>query len=1727
MKNSLKRLIGLLIAAALLFGLMTPAIAAENGSGTGNKLSVSLTGKGDGWYSVSFERVEGGTAPAETVLQEEQAGPSYAPGDIVRVTINLDGTPTAELFPTEDIALNEEAMAYRAGLQKKQDKVAARISEEVLGGNKLDVVWNLTLITNEISANVQYGQIEAIKAVDGVADVFPETIVVGDQILENDGVSAPQMTASAVMTDSSPVWAQGYTGAGIVIAVSDTGIDPEHISFDPGAFEYALSTTGKEYDLFTLDDIIAVFDQLNAKKRNSDITPEDVYLNSKIPFAFSYVTNCTDVSHMNDNGGYHGSHVAGIAAANRYIPDGNGGYVTAFDKVKVQGQAPDAQILVLKTLGQDNMGMNSDIVASVEDALILGADVVNLSLGGGINGREKNIQEFGKVFDTLTDLDVIVATAAGNSYSWPSDVYGQMLYADDKNFCKLAEPGSSTNSLCVASVESAGTNGKTIEFGDYKMVYTENLTGLNDPIETLKGEYEFIAIDGIGTDEDFAAVADVLKGKIAICRRGGNYFYQKANAAMKNGAIALIVCNNQPGSISMAFDHYEYNNPLVSITLEAATYLFEHAEQVADPETGNILYYKGTLNLTHETVIYIDDSGFYNMSDYSSYGPTSNLTLKPEISAPGGNIYSVGGAHMVDDDDGNLTPLMETHDQYANMSGTSMATPQTAGIAALLYQYVKENDLINRTGMTGRQLITSLMMGTAEPLIDKNTLEYYPVFRQGAGMVNANAAISAHTFITMHEDATASYADGKVKAEIGEVSRETKTFDFTFDINNFGSEDCYYSLAGDFFTQNFYEGIAYDYNGNPVLDEEGENVPCLYLDYYTVSLLAKTEWTAGGVSVTDEYGYGQVLVPAGGKVTVNASVTLLDIDDYDLNGAYVEGFVYVGEAEEDGVVSSIPVIGYYGSWSDFPMFEHGTAIDVAHGTLDRTPYSAPAYGDTAGNQNAFQLISKDGDYYTAAGNPFIRDEVYLPERDAIGLEGVLNEVSFALIRYARASEIVIYDSEGNQLFYKNCGTQNVLYRTDDGIWNDVRKTEKIGFSPKDLAEGSSFTVVFRVCPEYYVTDNGVDWDSLSENTRFSQTFTVDGTDPEILSVEAHYDADKDAIDAIRVAAKDNMYVSAAVFEDEDGNLIYMFGSDAEAGAGQDYERVLDLSERYEDLSSVPEHILVTVCDYAANTAKYYLNLNAEELKEDLSISTDETRIVILAGNDAEIDFKVTPWGKTSDIEWTSSNEEVAVVDEEGLITGVSDGTATVRATLKGNTDAYFDITVRVVDVQNEFTSFLWDPQSTCWPISFDATEFWNYEKKTTEKSSLIVLSACYDRDGTLYGTSYNEKTELADFIIIDPETFELTIVGSVGYECADIAAAPAVSETSGKQLIAGVAKDNLLWIDTATGEVVYSIGYSEFFGEDEEVFVGIAYYGSYYDETLGAPVDRYYFADTDGNLLSAEFAFSSEKGPYEVAPLKLLGQIAEGVDIINSQSLYADAEGNVFLARTNKEKQNYTELYWCDPSDPDNIDVIFLGELGEDNCWLSGGLFEKDEALVFDYLDMIAGDGSDTGFEMEILEDGTVCITGYTGEETEVLIPDMLRGRPVIAIAEGAFANHDFITSVTVPGSVETIGDNAFGYVFDPETGKLVKINNFTLRGYLNSAAHTYATANGFAFSKLDIDTNPPTTGGNDETNPPTTGGNIDTNPPTGDVSAAGLSVVIVLCGMAAAVAVRRKRQRI
>lgn len=407
--HTLKRAMAVLLALVMTLSLVTPSWAA-------GRSTVATKGENNG---ITWEKVDNIKLPIkENAAVEEEAQQQYADTDMVRVSIVLSDPSTLDKgFSASDIASgSKKAMKYRDKLESKQDKMVKTISKKALDGQALDVVWNLTLATNIISANVQYGQIEKIENVKGVKQVLIETRYEPCVVKESE-TTDPNMATSSNMIGSNFAWANGYTGAGSKVAIIDTGADTDHPSLSGAAYSYAVKGLG--ITPVTSADYADKLEKLNAFKKNSDLKASDLYVSAKIPFGFNYIDADLDVTYDNDKEGDHGSHVTGIAAGNRYIEQADGSFAPALDTALTQGVAPDAQVYTMKVFGKGGGAYDSDYMAAIEDAMILGCDSANLSLGSGNPGMSRQSDaKYQAILEAVVNSGMVVAMSAGNSGHW-------------------------------------------------------------------------------------------------------------------------------------------------------------------------------------------------------------------------------------------------------------------------------------------------------------------------------------------------------------------------------------------------------------------------------------------------------------------------------------------------------------------------------------------------------------------------------------------------------------------------------------------------------------------------------------------------------------------------------------------------------------------------------------------------------------------------------------------------------------------------------------------------------------------------------------------------------------------------------------------------------------------------------------------------------------------------------------------------------------------------------------------------------------------------------------------------------------------------------------------------------------------------------------------------------------------------------------------------------------
>lgn len=1250
LKGKAKRSLAFVLAACMLLALL-PSFGA--GASAAN---VSYT-------EVDPSVIDTGTAVLPEAEQDAEQDVPAADEEVHVIILFEQKSLAKKGFSTKDLLENEKAANYSSSLKKQQLSLVDRIEREALGGEKLEIRYQFTVAVNGVATVVPYGRIEQILAVDGVADVYLEERYELDETVQPDTATAGEMVGSY------SAWADGYTGAGSRIAIIDTGLDLSHPSFSEGGYYYSLGISaasfGKkisDYNLLTKEEIKKALPNLSISSDKNPPKADDLYRNAKVPFAYNYVDDGLDVSHdaEGDSNGDHGTHVAGIAAANRYVPhyDADGDLYYDKQELGVTGVAPDAQLVVMKVFGVGGGAYSSDYMAAIEDAIWLNCDSVNLSLGSGSAGRSYGSKSDQQILDSFRNTDTVVTVSAGNNGAWGENVLTGtgMTYTTDVRMHTGGSPGSYTNSFTIASVTNTSMSGVMGKFngvaaipGDTGETYgAKNFSTLDTSEDQSGTTYDYVFLgdpvkgEGIyGLPENYANVD--VKGKVVLISRGNSSFADKANAAIQAGAAAAVIYNNAPGSINMNLTGYNFPNPAVMIEQAKAKEILAASTQ---DETTGLWGGKMTVSAKAETLHGVADG--YKPSSFSSWGTTENLDLKPELMTPGGNIYST-----------------LNHSSYGMMSGTSMAAPSAAGGAAIMAQYIKEHKLSKQEGLTVRALAMALMMSTSEPLTDPDTGVTYSPRQQGSGLMQLQEAVTSPAYLLVGEKEG---NDGKVKLTFGDDAERTGVYTGSFSVQNLSDSPLHYALSGkvttmaveeiegeDYMSDSAYALDAnvtfsadgksvyvYDLNGDDKVDEQdalvllqaangthdaldAETVQKYDLDADGTITTADAQLylaaVKGDKSVVDVYAVTYE-VPANGSMNVSFTVRLTDGDKAWLNGhypngSYIEGFLYADSRDGDGRQLSVPMLGFYGSWAEPSMYDKSVYLE------DMCTEGATGYVAQRTNFLVQRMAGSTSSYYFG-GNLYAEDDEAIADRASFANESgnTIYAAVPTMIRNAADLKVTIRNAETGEVYKPvDYGTATgAYYSASSAAWSATGTQVNLSWrgtaadNKTLLPEGTPIEVVVRAVPEYYwdrETETVIGGEeNLPESAFWTTRFVLDNTAPQANDIVLHSSA-ATGKRSLSVTVQDNRYVAAVLLLSRNGKQILARQAVNQTEPGTETTLEFPLDGIYTN------DLLVAVYDYACNVTAYQTSFggNVEQPAANATLraavpGTDDTTLFL-------------------------------------------------------------------------------------------------------------------------------------------------------------------------------------------------------------------------------------------------------------------------------------------------------------------------------------------------------------------------------------------------------------------------------------------------------------------------------------------------------------------------------------
>lgn len=1189
----MKRFLAILLVLAMCLTTLgvVPAMAVEPAAEqSDDAISARWTDKDNltpADLEVTPHTVEGEIpdADSQTLPEDENA---LKASDIVTVIVELEAAPLAEAA-TEDI---EKFAASPAGLKLEQElldeqadvraEIEARTgkTETASVNGASDLTYSYTTVLNGFSMKLPYGKLDEVRSLNGVKNVW-----VAEQYSLPEDLSADDytisMSSSTGMVGSTEANAMGYDGTGTIVAILDTGFMKAHEAF-------SVMPTNTKY---SKDDIASL---LQSQTLASKVTDADsVYINEKAPYGYDYANGDTDAEAV---GQAHGVHVAGTVAGN------NG--------KDFFGVAPNAQLMIMKIFG-DGSGSTSDdiILAGVDDSVKLGADSINMSLGSPAGftayGDEDDSEESGLtyygVYTRAEKAGVNVLVAAGNETSSTNyNAHNNLTYAEYPDNAIVASPSTLEASLSVASVDNAKTTSYYMLLGEEKLAYNNAVNSASstpyDILDTMDGKtLEYVMVPGLGEEADYEGL-DVT-GKIAVVSRGTINFGAKAENAAKAGAVACIIYDNVNGAIiNAALESFFI--PTVTVTKIAGAKLAAASEK--------------KVSFSKENYGLVDNPIGGGVSSFSSKGPAPDLTIKPEISAPGGGIRS---------------SVLGANNAYEVYSGTSMATPHMAGEAALLRQYIEKN-YPDVKGEALGDLVNSLLMSTASPSRELDGT-YYPVRRQGAGVANIANAIESGAYLSVE-------GSKRPKAEVG--SSKDGVYTYTATVHNMTGEAKSYTVDTTAMIETITVINGENFASNSNRDLTADEVKITY-----------TGLDAGN----------RITAPANGTATFSVKIELTAAgkqayQDNFPNGSYVEGFTFL--TADEGVSLSLPVLGFYGDWNSLKVFQ---------GTYDEGPANI-TYSVLA-DVNA----SLSGNYVGVNSRTNIFARRWMGFGPARGGRTLVHQSS--LLRNSEAYQITVKNANGDLMWDSGdlgWARKTYIVATQTGYQAATTMLRQGWNGRLPGADGSYNTGDWAPEGEYTFSVRGRGVGSNVDDYQ-SYSFYVDNTRPELKSAELYEDENGDLKLALTVS--DNKYLQFLWVIDSAQQFFYLEAAEEfkDMKEGETVRVVLDASDLVQQLSlkaANPGRVGIMLGDCANNTSTTFIDIGPQGMEiEPAEIAVGETK---------QLSYKVYP-ASMQDIalEWSSSDDSVATVNEKGEVTGLSDGTVCITATAFSRLSSYCMVTV--------------------------------------------------------------------------------------------------------------------------------------------------------------------------------------------------------------------------------------------------------------------------------------------------------------------------------------------------------------------------------------------------------------------------------------------------------------------
>lgn len=622
----------------------------------------------------------------------------YKSSDSVIITAELNTAPLADNFLQSNekdlpsYLSSKQAKLLLTELQTEQKEFIVRL-EKALGQNNISQIKTTYVAMNSVSFACTYGSLAEIKKLKGVKRAYVSVKLNPYEDLDNETHKLAEDTDEK--TEETPL-----NGAGTVIAILDTGfdinhdvftLDTENVKYEQDKFMYLLSNIGI--------------------CRNKEFTPTELYKNQKILFTYDYAENDSDVLSKYCE---HGTMVAGIASGST-------------ENIQSASNAYNSQLLMMKCSSDSTETADSTVILSaVEDSLILGADVINISYGETEILDSNFAASFGEMFERIYNCGTAIVMPSGNFGTTASE--------------SIIENGTASPIASLPGVLSVSSAEDSTIYKPYFIIGENQIEYSLPKLPDGRSNYSFYNL------------------------KNGDYEYIVYNENNQNTSLTnkIVLVNYDEETIEYAIYVSEKNKALaVVIFIDEKTEFTETSSLptaiVLNSDLKN-LETSGKIQLSEDYTYKTENKNYAKISENASYGSNGSMSINPLITEISPSYSSIA------------------NNRYGTTSGSSISSALVSGKIALLRQYINNDKRFESYSVKQKNdLIYKLLTSTADIISERNSSAFETVRIQGSGLVNLDNALSANSYISSGFTVIGS-------SEIG-------SYELSFDITNISDKE--------------------------------------------------------------------------------------------------------------------------------------------------------------------------------------------------------------------------------------------------------------------------------------------------------------------------------------------------------------------------------------------------------------------------------------------------------------------------------------------------------------------------------------------------------------------------------------------------------------------------------------------------------------------------------------------------------------------------------------------------------------------------------------------------------------------------------------------------------------------------------------------------------------------------------------------------------------------------